>query len=230
MRGIIFRPIANGRVVSPIRVCSCANISIFARLPTLNQTMNMKLNSLWLSISLMAIAGTASAAGGKWDINKLDASKLPPASSKTGITFANDIQPIMEDSCTRCHGEDRAKGNLHLDSLDAVLKGGKDGKVVVAGSSDKSLLVLAVSQMDDATAMPPKFKPRNGGPGGPPPGGAGGPPPGAPPGGPDGPGGPPPGGPGGGPGGPHGGFGAPPKPLTPEQVGLVRAWIDQGAN
>jgi len=190
----------------------------------------MKLNSLWLSIGVMAVAGTASAAGGKWDIAKLDASKLPPAASKTGITFANDIQPLMEASCTRCHGEDRAKGNLHLDSLDGVLKGGKDGKVVVAGSSDQSLLVLAASQLDDATAMPPKFKPRNGGPGGPPPGGPGGPPPGAPPGGPDGAGGPPPGGPGGGPGGPHGGFGPPPKPLTPEQVGLVRAWIDQGAN
>jgi hypothetical protein len=44
-----------------------------------------------------------------------------------------------------------------------------------------------------------------------------------------GPGGP--GGPGGGPGG-FGGFGGggtPPAPLTAEQVGLVRAWIDQGA-
>jgi hypothetical protein len=41
-----------------------------------------------------------------------------------------------------------------------------------------------------------------------------------------GPGGPPPGGPG--PGGQRN-FGPPPKPLTAEQVGLVRAWIDQGA-
>ena len=32
-----------------------------------------------------------------------------------------------------------------------------------------------------------------------------------------------------GPGGPPGGFGPPAKALTPEQVGLVRAWIDQGA-
>jgi hypothetical protein len=48
-------------------------------------------------------------------------------------------------------------------------------------------------------------------------------------GGPGGPGGP--GGQGGGPGGPGGlgGFGPPPPPLTAEQVGLVRAWIDQGA-
>lgn len=70
------------------------------------------------------------------------------------------------------------------------------------------------------TALPrPNFGGR-GGPGGPGGGGPGG----------GGPGG---GQRGGGPGGP-GGFGgpggAPAKPLTPVQVGLVRAWIDQGAN
>ncbi|HAB15432.1 MAG TPA: hypothetical protein DCE44_03170 [Verrucomicrobiales bacterium] len=98
--------------------------------------------------------------------------------------------------------------------MEAVLKGGEDGKILVPGKSKESLLVIAAAQIDDETAMPPKRKP--GGPGGP--GGAGGPPPGAP-----GAGGRPPG-----PGGPGGG-GPPPKPLTAEQVGLIRAWIDQGA-
>ena len=97
----------------------------------------------------------------------------------------------------------------------------------------------------------PAFQPPPGGGewGGPPPGGPGGPDQGGP-GGPGGPDGPPPGGPDGqpqigGPGGPppdmsgtngpgpraqaRRPMGPPPKPLTPEQVGLVRAWIDQGA-
>ncbi|MGC9940307.1 MAG: c-type cytochrome domain-containing protein [Verrucomicrobiota bacterium] len=210
----------------------------------------MKRHIFLLSIGLMAATGTAMAAG-KWDISKLDASKLPPDSTTNGLTFDKDIEPILDATCTRCHGEDRSKGNLRLDSLDAVLKGGKDGKVVVTGSSDKSLIVLAISQQDNATAMPPKFRGRPDGPGGfggPPPPGGGAPPPagspgglgGPPPGGPDaggpppgGPGGPPPGEPGGppsgGPGGPPGGFGHQPKALTPDQIGLIRAWIDQGA-
>jgi hypothetical protein len=83
----------------------------------------------------------------------------------------------------------------------------------------------------NSTLPQPNFAGR-GGPGGPG-GGPGGPGGFAPQGGgPGGPGGPPgggPGGPGGGPGGPGGGFGPPPPPLTAEQVGLVRAWIDQGA-
>jgi hypothetical protein len=125
-----------------------------------------------------------------------DPGKLPPAASKTGVTFATDIRPIFETSCFRCHGADRQKGKLRLDNLEAVLKGSEDGPVVIPGDSAKSPLVIAVARIDPDNAMPPMRKSR--GPGGPAAGG----PPGAPP---------------------------PSLPLTPEQVGLVRAWIDQGA-
>jgi hypothetical protein len=91
--------------------------------------------------------------------------------------------------------------------------------MVVPGDSAKSLLVAAAAQIDDKIAMPPKHRPgRPGGPGGP-----GAPPPGSTPDAGPPPNTPPPGGP----GGPHH---RPSKPLTPDQVGLVRAWIDQGAN
>jgi hypothetical protein len=179
----------------------------------------------------IAAALTCAAAGWSAAATEVDLSKLPPPASKAGVTFAADIQPLLQASCIRCHGTDRAKAGLRLDSLDAALKGSKDGKVILPGNSKDSPLVLAVSQLDEEKAMPPKFKPGHRGPGGPGgPGGFGGPggPPGGP--GPDGPpGGPPPGGPGGPQGGMRGGFGPPPKPLTADQVGLVRAWIDQGA-
>lgn len=185
-----------------------------------------------LFLTILSAAGAAGA-------TEVDLSKLPPAAARQGVTFTKDIQPLLEASCVRCHGGERPKAGLRLDSLEGALKGSKDGKVIVPGNSKESPIVLAVSQLDEDKAMPPKFRPRRGGPGGPGgpggggPGGFGGGPggPGAGPGGPGHDGPPGPGGPGG-PGGPQGGmrgFGPPPKPLTPEQVGLVRAWIDQGA-
>jgi hypothetical protein len=185
----------------------------------------MKNTAALFLVGLATAGWSVMAADKKIDISKLDLSKLPPAAAKKGMTYAKDIKPILEASCFRCHGEERQKGDLRLDSLEAALKGGKDGKVIVSGDSKKSLLVIAAAQIDDEIAMPPKRKPggpgRPGGPGGQ--GGAGNRPPGGP-GGQGGGGGRGPGGPGG-----PGGFGPPPKPLTAEQVGLVRAWIDQGA-
>jgi hypothetical protein len=162
---------------------------------------------------------------------EVDLSKLPPAAKKDGVTYAKDIKPLFEASCFGCHSDksQRPSAGLRLDSLEAALKGGvsRNGTNVVIepGKSEKSKLVIAVARLD-RNAMPPTPRARRGGPGGPggpgaagtnaPAAGA----PGAPAGG---------GMAGQGPGGGRGPAGPPPKNLTSEEVGLVRAWIDQGA-
>jgi hypothetical protein len=200
---------------------------------------NYHMNKLYALILSGCAAWTFSAAAAD-----IDWSKLPPASTKTGLTFTNDILPMFKASCVGCHSGGRARAQLRLDTLEGVLKGTEKGQILTAGAGANSLLVKAVSQLDSQLAMPPKRAVvlRGGGAGGPP--GAGGP--AVRPGGEAGAGGPggnPPPNFGGGPGGPGMGpqgtngpgmrprnFGPPAKPLTAEQVGLVRAWIDQGAN
>ena len=181
----------------------------------------MKTAFTLIALVALTTARPLIAADKKIDPSKFDLTKLPPAANKTGVTYAKDVRPLFEASCFRCHGEQRQKGDLRLDTLEAVLKGGEDGKVVLPGDSKHSLLVAAVAQIHEDIAMPPKGGPGGGrGLGGRAPGAAGG-------------GNPPPGGPNpargpGGSGRPRG-PGNPPKALTAEQVGLVRAWIDQGA-
>ena len=130
-----------------------------------------------------------------------DPSKLPPASTQTGLTFAKDIHPIFDETCVRCHGDQRPRGGLRLDNLDGVMKGSKDHAVVVSGHSDQSRLVFAVSEIDGKISMPPKPrapKPNADGTTN-------------------------------APAAPAAAPAHPWKPLTAEQVGLIRAWIDQGA-
>lgn len=93
----------------------------------------------------------------------LDLSTLPPASNKKNLTFAKDIQPLFEASCVRCHGRQRARGDLRLDSLAGILKGGEDGKMVIPGQGKTSPLVIAISRIDPETAMPPTRRPGQGG-------------------------------------------------------------------
>jgi mono/diheme cytochrome c family protein len=112
----------------------------------------------------------------------VDVSKLPPPADKKDATYAQDIKPIFEKSCVSCHGPEKAKGKLRLDSLQAALKGGEDGKVIEPGKSADSVLIHNVAHLGDPDDYMPPPKNKAGIPA-----------------------------------------------LTAAQIGLIRAWIDQGA-
>jgi len=131
-----------------------------------------------LLLSLIGTAGLSLAAVAA----SVDTSTLPPPSDQKDVTYAKDIKPILDKSCVKCHGEQKPKARLRLDSLEAALRGGEDGKVIVTGDSAKSLLVHNVGYLGhkDNWMPPPKNK-------------------------------------------------AGIEPLTKDEIGLIRAWIDQGA-
>src|SRR5258705_3199843 len=90
---------------------------------------------------------------------KVDTSKLPRASDKKGLTYNKDIKPIFEKSCFKCHGPDKQKAKLRLDSLSAALKGSENGKVIETGDSAKSTLVHNIARIgDEDDWMPPVDK------------------------------------------------------------------------
>src|SRR5882672_5324505 len=138
--------------------------------------------SLILGLGAILAMLAFSAAGQDKKKSTVDVSKLPPAAAKTGVTSAADIKPIFEKSCIKCHGAEKQKGKLRLDSLEATLKGGQDGKVIEVGKSAESMLVHNVAHLgeEDMWMPPPDNKDKI-------------------------------------------------PALTKDQVGLIRAWIDQGA-
>jgi cytochrome c553 len=72
--------------------------------------------------------------------------------------FESKVRPVLVENCLKCHGPDKQKSNLRLDSLSAALTGGDMGAAVVPGKPEESLLVTAIRHDDDTLKMPPSKK------------------------------------------------------------------------
>ncbi|HKI38669.1 MAG TPA: DUF1549 domain-containing protein, partial [Gemmataceae bacterium] len=71
--------------------------------------------------------------------------------------FESKVRPVLAENCFACHGPEKQKGGLRLDSRANLLKGAGGEPVVVLGDPDSSALIKAVRH-DGDTKMPPKKK------------------------------------------------------------------------
>ena len=66
------------------------------------------------------------------------------------------IQPVFAGHCVTCHGRNKHKANLRLDSYDAVMRGGKHGPVIKTGEPKGSELFHRITlPASDDDFMPP---------------------------------------------------------------------------
>ncbi len=94
------------------------------------------------------------------------------------IDFGRQVKPILESACVGCHGAEKSRGGLRLDSRAAALKGAAEGPALVPGKPEQSpLFTSTLLPTNNDAAMPPANVDR----------------------------------------------------LTPEQTGVLKAWIEQGA-
>lgn len=82
-----------------------------------------------------------------------------PASAETSF-YTSRVAPILDKHCVACHGAEKHKGNLRLDSHAALLKGAESGDVLSAGQAAKSELLRRVRLPGtDDEVMPSDGKP-----------------------------------------------------------------------
>ncbi len=93
--------------------------------------------------------------------------------------YARHINSILDANCVACHGEGKVKGGLRMDSYELLMRGGKDGPVIVPGHPEQSPLLVRVTLPPDHK----QFMPAEGRP-----------------------------------------------PLKPEEITLLKAWVQQGAS
>ena len=85
--------------------------------------------------------------------------KLVPINK--ALVFRDVIEPVFEDKCNGCHDPNKTKGGLMLISEKSILKGGKDGKIIVPGQPQISLLLQRIHMPEgEKKHMPPAGKPQ----------------------------------------------------------------------
>lgn len=75
------------------------------------------------------------------------------------VDYQRDVQPILANHCTLCHGGDSGdrKGGLRLDLREGALKGGDSGvPAIVPGEPGESELILRITAKDVTERMPPQ--------------------------------------------------------------------------
>jgi formylglycine-generating enzyme required for sulfatase activity len=93
--------------------------------------------------SFVILAGALASIASPWAADQID--------------FVKDIKPILEVQCLSCHGGEKPKGGLRLDTRANAIKGGDDGTALLPGkASDSPLYASTIVPPDNDKAMPPK--------------------------------------------------------------------------
>src|SRR5262245_64653389 len=73
--------------------------------------------------------------------------------------FESRIRPLLADNCFKCHGPEKQKAELRLDSAEAFRRGGfSEQPLAVPGDPAKSMLLKVLRHVKGVPAMPPDKK------------------------------------------------------------------------
>ncbi|HLU88614.1 MAG TPA: c-type cytochrome domain-containing protein, partial [Cyclobacteriaceae bacterium] len=86
---------------------------------------------------------------------------MEEVSLEEALVFDHIIQPILENKCVGCHKASKRKGELRLDKVEHILKGGETGPALVPGDADNSLIAQRILLPEEEEHhMPPEGKPQ----------------------------------------------------------------------
>ena len=72
--------------------------------------------------------------------------EMPTELPVAEISFTNDIMPIFNKSCNKCHGVEQIKEGLDMRTYETLMTGSFNGTVITAGSAADSFLVQQLEE------------------------------------------------------------------------------------
>ena len=74
------------------------------------------------------------------------------------LVFQDIVKPILDKKCVSCHGEKKQIGKFRLDTEAYIVKGGKQGSLVVNQNDKNELIHRVTLPIDHEDHMPPREK------------------------------------------------------------------------
>ena len=85
---------------------------------------------------------------------------VPRAPAENPVSFNEQIRPLLNEHCIKCHGGVKEAGDLDLLFRDAALHGGKSGlPAIVPGQPAASELISRLTTTNEDDRMPKKSAP-----------------------------------------------------------------------
>jgi uncharacterized protein DUF1553/uncharacterized protein DUF1549/cytochrome c len=81
-------------------------------------------------------------------IGALPGAQSAPLPQTAAVSFAKDVQPILERSCLSCHGDAMQMGKLDLRGRESALRGGAHGPALVPANAEGSKLYRMVAGLE----------------------------------------------------------------------------------
>ncbi len=90
------------------------------------------------ALTFITFCGLALALGwvGWWP-----ATTMQTTHAASAPAFSPDVAPILQKNCLACHSSAAKMGGFVMESYDLLMKGGKDGAVIVPGKGEQSRLI-----------------------------------------------------------------------------------------
>lgn len=83
----------------------------------------------------------------------------PLTASSNISVYAGIVEPVLAQKCMQCHNEKKKKGDFQMHNFEALMRGGKNGEVLVPGDLEHSAIIQRILlDKGDEKHMPPVGK------------------------------------------------------------------------
>ena len=77
---------------------------------------------------------------------RIGSTEAAPHTDARDISYAKDVQPILESRCGTCHMGEYVSEGLDMNTYESLMTGSQNGTVIVPGHASDSLLIQKVTE------------------------------------------------------------------------------------